>query len=75
MKEKIIEKIGNSCCICNKEPKRLVFHEIHGNPHPYQMNYILEHIEDFIPMCNGCHNRFHWYLNNRKKVMELISSM
>lgn len=63
---KIIKLLGSKCTICSST-KNIVFHEIHGRPHPFNVYYISNHIEDFIPMCRKCHNLLHRLKNLETK--------
>lgn len=66
LREKIIEVLGKTCVICGKIPKSnygINYHEIHGKPHQYNLQYILKHKEDFICLCKNCHCTLHHYFN------------
>lgn len=70
MRERIRNLLGNQCEICHSKGK-IIYHEIHGKPHPYGgltfYRYILANIKDFKPLCITCHRRIHEfrkYFNN-----------
>lgn len=52
--------IGSECIICG-EDKRVEFHEVDNEIHPYTGNsiYYLNHTSDFIPLCSKHHRRIH----------------
>jgi hypothetical protein len=72
--EKIKEILGSLCILCGSS-KRVCLHEIHGKRHITLKYYILQHIEDFIPLCFNCHNSLHKMSKtkniNWKKFFEL----
>ena len=71
--------IGNKCIVCGST-KHIVFHEIHGKKHPLPRGdskrihfFMLEHKEDFVPLCFKCHSTIHYLaFQNREKAIELI---
>lgn len=56
---KIDELLGRKCFICNREVLRIHRHEINGEKHSSDPLYILEHINDFCPLCSTCHQTVH----------------
>jgi len=65
--KKLKELIGDRCILCGKTPQTnqgFAFHEIYGEKHPYsgssRLKYILEHPEDFVPLCRKCHTGVHF---------------
>ena len=73
-KKKLGELLGLKCVICGST-HRISYHEIHGNPHKPR-KYVLEHYQDFIPLCSGCHVGLHRFIRrgkiNVKILVELI---
>jgi len=62
--EKIKKILGDNCFFCGFKPKRRISaHEIHGNKHSETSSYILNHIEDFVPLCSYCHRAVHFCMN------------
>jgi len=57
-REKILDLIGRECRICSS-PQNIHFHEMFGKPHENKMKYIIEHYNDFVPLCKYCHNGLH----------------
>jgi len=76
--KQIEEKIGNFCFICSKTKQ--LFHEIHGIEHTknkqYQerLKYILEHVENFEPLCFSCHRLTH-NLAKQRKISQSIENL
>jgi predicted HNH restriction endonuclease len=60
--KKIVSLLGNKCLICGYSPNnyRIHAHEIHGNPHSSSRLYIINHQEDFAPLCKSCHSFTHF---------------
>jgi hypothetical protein len=84
-RRKVRALLGNKCVICNTT-KKIVYHEIHGKPHPYKdtashYHYIQTHILDFIPMCRKCHRNLHNIirqfpkLERKEKLIELVLNL
>lgn len=77
-RRKEVEKIiGTQCLICGST-KKVCFHEIHGKPHPHaRYRYVLNHPEDFVPLCFDCHEALHRYvkIKNKKKFEELAKTV
>jgi len=72
----IKKKIGNKCLFCGFKGK-ILFHEIHGRKHNLSAYYILEHIENFIPLCFPCHNSLHKtakHFNIAIRYLEMIQN-
>lgn len=68
--------IGDTCIICGSKDK-IKFHEIYGKSHyGYETScYILNHKEDFIPLCRDCHRAIHQLAGKQiklKKLLELL---
>jgi len=59
-REKIKALIGDKCIFCGK--KEIYFHEIYNKKHSRHNKYILKHIEDFIPLCDTCHQGVHFLM-------------
>lgn len=75
LKKRVEKILGINCIICDS-PKRY-YHEIRGKPHKNNnYRYIMEHIEDFVPICYTCHRCLHYILNldrkNYKNFLELL---
>ena len=56
--------LGVNCSVCEKQPKKIRHrhHEIHGKKHPAGISgwlYMIEHLEDFITVCQTCHQKAH----------------
>lgn len=61
-KKIIFSKLGKLCVICGKS-ENIHLHEIYGKDHHTKaLNYVLEHIEDFTPLCDDCHHALHFIL-------------
>lgn len=85
MRMKIEERIGNKCRFCGFQgtlKRRISAHEIHGNSHSETPTYILNHSEDFVPLCKFCHRSIHFcmrYLgltwNDILQLMEKIKNV
>ena len=76
LKVKLRELVGFKCVICESEIN-LLFHEIHGKPHKPR-KYILEHYQDFIPLCRNCHQCLHSFANKQKlnpKILEFLKCL
>jgi predicted HNH restriction endonuclease len=76
------KEYGNRCFVCNCQfPDRLSgkwfeLHEIHGRKHPKLpnlegINYILEHQQDFVPLCSKCHAEIHRLKKKAKTVSDV----
>jgi predicted HNH restriction endonuclease len=75
---KIIRLLGKTCVACSLTTDAIIFHEVHGKKHPYpSQNYILSHIEDFVPMCRSCHSLLHRLIRktNLSKIIELAKKI
>lgn len=59
--KKVRKILGTKCVICGYQSNFVRYHEIHGNPHPSPSNndYVLNHVEDFICVCQQCHKVVH----------------
>lgn len=66
IRQRLKEEIGEVCAICGRKPnKRLQYHEIHFLSHDYASpKFILDHKENFIPVCNFCHRALHYVSKN-----------
>jgi hypothetical protein len=78
IKNRIEEIIGKYCSICGKDNE--CFHEIHGREHVHSYKYILDNINDFVPLCYKCHKGLHVIKSfnkienkNERKLIELLS--
>lgn len=69
-KRKLEKVIDNKCVLCGST-KRLCYHEIHGKQHPSR-KYVLDHYEDFVPLCSGCHIGIHRFIRRGKINIELL---
>jgi predicted HNH restriction endonuclease len=69
-KAKIIQLIGDRCKTCGRMDN-VEYHEIHGKIHTTSYWYILNHVEDFIPLCSLCHRTLHRVLKY-EKLQKLI---
>lgn len=69
----IIDKqLGVFCLVCG-ETKTLHCHEIYGFSHQQGRKYIVDHMEDFVRLCNYCHQAVHWcmkYMNVDWKTIQ-----
>jgi hypothetical protein len=65
-KKIIEEKLGIKCFVCG-DIKKVKYHEISGKSHTINLDYILKHIDDFIPLCWDCHG----YLHRRFRILDL----
>jgi hypothetical protein len=59
LNDEINQKLGEKCIICGKKIGKINCHEIHGKRHILSSYYILTHIEDFVRLCNKCHQVLH----------------
>ena len=80
IRREVIEILGDRCVICGWKPtpkqrQRLNFHEIHGKRHPSHPIYILNDIQNFIPLCVRCHRTIHNYHRYKERIEELESKM
>jgi hypothetical protein len=72
-KKQIVEILGIKCFFCpmTKKDCKVNYHEIHGIKHPYKgtmkNQYIINHIQNFIPVCEWCHKTLHSLARNREK--------
>lgn len=75
--EKLKIIIGSKCVICGKEPKRIIFHEIHGKEHPCTENYqyVFENAKDFVSICQICHRALHYFGKNLEPTIKLLSEL
>ena len=58
--DELREQFGNKCDLLGCCNKRLEFHERNGNEHPLNSIYIRDHIQDFVLLCQSCHEATHW---------------
>lgn len=65
-RKRVLEILGQKCIICGEEHKKsgwirfIQYHEIRGKKHESDPLYILNHIEDFVPLCVNCHKGVHF---------------
>jgi len=75
-RKKLLEALGDNCMLCGfKESKgrKIQFHEIYGSDHPYNKGvYILEHKDDFVPLCHKCHNFIHIFGRSDGNIDKLV---
>jgi predicted HNH restriction endonuclease len=58
-RKELLKIIGNKCYICGST-KNICFHEIYGKFHQTSdFRYIINHKEDFVPLCNHHHVALH----------------
>lgn len=81
------KKLGSKCILCDYKPeegqKRVSFHQIFGESHQLGTGvykYIVEHIEDFVPLCARHHRMLHSLVRETKKekfdlLLLLINSL
>lgn len=62
IRKELFALIGKICILCNSNPQKIIYHEIHGKPHDTHPYYILKHYQDFVPLCHKCHRTIHHYL-------------
>jgi len=67
--------IGDRCIICNRIPRKILFHEIHSKKHQSGYHFILQHPEDFVPMCTSCHRGLHVYYKYKLKMEKMEQLM
>lgn len=75
IRKKLYQILGNKCIICgvtSNKPKGIIFHEIHGKPHKDNPYYILNHIEDFVPLCKNCHSTYHRFIRYMDRFIKLL---
>jgi len=78
MRKKVEQTLGYKCETCDRicDRKIIVYHEIHGISHGSNPHYILNHLEDFVPLCRSCHLWIHKYctkyIENKEKFDKLI---
>lgn len=66
-RERAFTLLGSKCFFCPQNNKRaLVFHEIHGNPHPTNDEYrsVLRSVKDFVVVCKKCHTGVHFCMEH-----------
>lgn len=75
-RKRIKELLGAKCFFCSHEDTHIECHEIYGKKHPSTGKYILDHLDDFIPLCNWCHSAVHWcmkYLGlSWNQILEMV---
>jgi len=79
----IKELYGEVCRLCNDKPERIEYHEINGNKHEvslhmYGFQFIREHVNDFVPLCNPCHRMVHGLMRFNLKwddILKLIENL
>lgn len=76
LRGELLAILGDKCFLCGRKVGRgrlgICFHEKHGKPHNYtNFKYILEHIEDFIPLCRSCHFTLHSFAKNPERLLKL----
>ena len=70
-----------TCVLCGQKDASsatgVTFHEKHGKKHDYQsirkLYYIIEHHEDFVPLCKKCHNKVRWHPELLSNYLEIMS--
>ena len=81
LREILRNEIGSKCVICGKEPKVPIYHEKNFKPHlgltskhsgESNPKYILDHKEDFVPLCRLCHTTLHRVHNYLEKFKQLL---
>lgn len=77
LREELKQELGDKCRICGRRRERYFYHEIHGKNHVRSNpNYILQHKEDFVPLCGLCHRDLHHiakYWKTAKRYLELLT--
>ena len=63
MYEELRNHFENKCDLLGCENTRLEFHEVNGVEHPMNPVYIRDHIEDFVLLCQSCHEATHWAMS------------
>jgi predicted HNH restriction endonuclease len=66
-REKLLKVFGDKCSICGSN-HNIHLHEIYGKNHSYSLTYVLNHKEDFIPLCYYCHRAWHHILRANPKL-------
>jgi len=60
VREIALRTFGTICCLCGLEcGEKIELHEIHGKRHPRNVEYYVEHKDDFAPTCYQCHRMVH----------------
>lgn len=81
-RNKIAQIFTLTCTICGGTDKRsklgVSFHEVNGKPHirnhSYKLKYILDHVEDFRPVCPRHHKKVHILMEKGYTWNEIIRS-
>lgn len=71
---KIRNVLGDKCVFCGSK-ENICYHEIYGKKHVTSKQYILEHLEDFVPLCYGCHRGTHFCMKQLKLTWKQISKI
>jgi hypothetical protein len=61
LKNQLNSQMSQICEVCGG--KRFVYHEKHGKRHACSLKYVINHKNDFIPLCRKCHYVLHYCLS------------
>ena len=74
-RQKVIEELGGKCRICERNNRKLFFHNIKNEKHSFSPLYYQKHKKEFLLVCGSCHKGIHFCeqeLNiNLEKILEI----